>query len=164
MNVVPRPRLLRDSSKSQPEVEVKLATIIRKHKTNLHWTRLLSSPKALQLCAGLLVELAGEPRGRFLGQRRGPQVAEERLRGQATNLLACRAEAGGIGGDDDDPLAGAVLGREPLEERVGVRRVAHGEPAAFDVLAGAVEDENATRPLRRDEAREHVDELARIRE
>ena len=55
----------------------------------------------------------------------------------------------------------AVLGGEPLEQRVGVRREAHLERAALGVVADAVEDDDAARALHRDEARERVDELAR---
>ena len=57
-----------------------------------------------------------------------------------------------------------MLGREPLEQRVRVRGVAHLERAARRVLADAVEDDDAARAAHRDEARERVDELARVRE
>ena len=57
----------------------------------------------------------------------------------------------------------AVLGGEPLEQRVGVRRVAHRERPDRRILADAVEDDDAPRSLHRDEARELVDELADVR-
>ena len=57
-----------------------------------------------------------------------------------------------------------MLGGEPLEQRVGVRRVADLERAERRVLAAAVEDDDAARAALGDEAREPVDELARVRE
>ena len=41
----------------------------------------------------------------------------------------------------------AVLGGEPLEQRVRVGRVAHGERADLAILADAVEDDDAARPF-----------------
>ena len=55
-----------------------------------------------------------------------------------------------------------MLGGQPLEQRVGVRRVADGERPDLDLLADAVEDDDAARPGHRDEARELVDELAHV--
>ena len=57
----------------------------------------------------------------------------------------------------------AVLGGEPLEQRVRVGRVAHRERPDLAILAGAVEDEEAACTLHGDEARELVDELADVR-
>ena len=47
---------------------------------------------------------------------------------------------------------------EPLEERVCVRGEPDRERAARDLVADAVEDDDAARAAQRDEAREHVDE------
>ena len=55
-----------------------------------------------------------------------------------------------------------LLGREPLEERVGVRRVTHRERPDLDVLADAVEDDDAARTFHRHEAGERVGQFAHI--
>jgi hypothetical protein len=47
-----------------------------------------------------------------------------------------------------------VLGREPLEQRVGVRRVAHCQRPELELLPDAVEDDDAAGALEGDEARE----------
>ena len=79
----------------------------------------------------------------------------------------CDLPAGGLDhravrGDEQHPLALAVLGGEPLEQRVGMGDEANRERTELGVVAHAVEDDDAARALRRDEARERVRELARI--
>ena len=61
-------------------------------------------------------------------------------------------------------LAPPVLGREPLEHRVGVRRVTNLERAATDEIAEAVEDDDPARAANRDVTRERVAQLARVGE
>ena len=56
----------------------------------------------------------------------------------------------------------AVLRRQPLEQRVGVRRVTNRERSALDVLTDAVEDDDAAGATERDETRQRVHELARV--
>ena len=55
-----------------------------------------------------------------------------------------------------------VVGREPLEQRVGVRRVADRERPDLELLADAVEDDDPAGAVHRDEAGELVDELAHV--
>ena len=57
-----------------------------------------------------------------------------------------------------------VLGSQPLEQGVGVLGVADLERAECRVLPHAVEDEHAARAVSGDEARQPVDELARVLE
>ena len=106
--------------------------------------------------------LSARPAGGVVAMLGRAEVAEERLRGELRDLAPGGPEHGEVRGDEHHPLAAAVLGREPLEQRVGVGRVAHRERPALGVLADAVEDDDPARALRRDEARERVDELARL--
>jgi len=57
-----------------------------------------------------------------------------------------------------------VLGREPLEQRVGVGRVAHRERPELELLPDAVEHDDAAGALEGDEARERVGQLTNVRE
>ena len=84
--------------------------------------------------------------------------------GEVRDLAPGGLEHGHVRADEQHPLALAVLGREPLEQRVGVRREAHRERPALGVVADAVEDDDAARAGRRDEARERVDQLAPVGE
>ena len=55
-----------------------------------------------------------------------------------------------------------VLGGQPLEQRVGVRRVPDRERPDLDLLADAVEDDDPARPVHGDEAGELVGQLAHV--
>src|SRR4029077_17804710 len=67
-----------------------------------------------------------------------------------------------VRGDEADDFCVTVLGGEALEHRVRVLRVANFKRPVGLVRAGAVEDEEATRALQRDEAGELVAQLAQI--
>ena len=77
-----------------------------------------------------------------------------------TDFLSRRAPDRLIRGDDADPLAAPVLGGEPFEHVVRMRGVTNLERADPSRLPCAVEDDHAVRALQRDEAGEHVDQLA----
>ena len=55
-----------------------------------------------------------------------------------------------------------VVGREALEQRVGVGGVANGERPDVELLADAVEDDDAAGAVHGDEAGELVGELAHV--
>ena len=57
------------------------------------------------------------------------EVCQEGPRAPLLHLLPGGAAHGRVGGDEADALAPAVLGGQPLEQRVGVLRVAHLERA-----------------------------------
>jgi hypothetical protein len=59
---------------------------------------------------------------RLAAPGRRNEVAEERLRREVGDLPPGGLEHGHVGADEQHPLLLAVLGREPLEQRVGVRR------------------------------------------
>ena len=65
------------------------------------------------------------------------EVVEEAARRPLLHLLPRRAPDREVGGDEVDLLAAAVLCGEPLEQRVGVRRVADGERPDLGVGAGS---------------------------
>src|SRR5689334_14086780 len=67
----------------------------------------------------------------------------------------------GIGGDDRDLLLAPILGREALEERVGVLGPANLERAMALVRALAVEHQHSPRALCCDPTREQVAQLLR---
>src|SRR3990172_5618571 len=126
---------------------------------------LLPAAQALESLAGLGVEAVAELRARLLAVLDGSKlVAHEVRRRDLLHLDSGGAAHGGVGGDEADALARPVLGRESLEQRVGVRRVAHGEPAELALLAGPVEADAPACAARRDEARERVGQLAHVRE
>src|SRR6266550_7599170 len=84
-------------------------------------------------------------------------------RGRALLYLLPRSAAhSAVGRNEADDLGAPVLGREPLEHRVRVFRVAHLERAVRLVGADAVENEVATRALERDEAGELVAECSQV--
>src|SRR6476619_3561374 len=101
-----------------------LAGSRKEHKPCLRWTRLLASAQLFQARARLVVQLPGEAARRLLGPRRLPQLAGERRVRDLRNLDPRSLLQGGVARDQDDVLATAVLGAEPLEHRVGVRRIA----------------------------------------
>ena len=99
---------------------------------------------------------------RVFAVRDGLEVAEEGGRRLLLHLPAGCPTHGDVGGDEADDFRVTVLGREALEHRVCVLRVADFERPVGLVGAGAVEDEEATRALQRDEAGELVAQLAQI--
>jgi hypothetical protein len=76
------------------------------------------------------------------------------------DLLPGRAPDRSIGRDDPNALAVPVLRGEPFEHVVRVRGVTHLQRAEPRTLSGPVEDDHAVRALQRDEAGEHVHQLA----
>src|SRR5262249_63493 len=68
------------------------------------------------------------------------------------------------GGDEADAFSRTEVGRELLEQGVRMGRVANFERTVGAFLADTVEDDDAAGPLQRNEARELVDELTRVRE
>src|SRR3954451_16333626 len=100
----------------------------------------------------------------FLLLARRREIANESRGGQLRHLLARGAANGEVRRDEADPLAIAELRGEPLEQGIGVRCVANFERPVGSLLADAVEDDYAARAFERHEARELVDELARVRE
>ena len=145
---------------------------VSEDKTHLQWTRLYSScggPPTL-LARGAGVRAGSESRRRACpGARRAAacgcvgreksrkNVCEERFAHLDRPIVPSTAR---VGGDEQHMLVPAVLGGEPLEQRVGVRREAHRERPELLVVPGAVEDDDAAHALRGDEAREGVAELA----
>src|SRR5262249_20121709 len=150
--------------KSRPELEVKLAPNRREHKPYLQWTRSLASTEPLEARTRLGVQAVGEPGWCLIAVGRRSKLADERLRRHAGDLAPGRPEARRVRRDDDHALPVSVLGCEPLEERVCVHGVADRERAEHDLVADSVEDDDAPRALRRDEARERIGQLSRLRE
>src|SRR6478609_7771760 len=119
-----------------------LAGSRKEHKPCLRWTRLLASAQLFQARARLVVQLPGEAARRLLGPRRLPQLAGERRRRDLRHLDPRGVLQRRVARDEDDVLAPPMLRREPLEHRVGVRRIANLERAAADEIAEAVEDDD----------------------
>ena len=90
------------------------------------------------------------------------ELAEETLRRDMGDLLAGCLPHGPVGGDDHDPLALAVLCGQAFEHIVRVSRVADLERAVSLLRPLPVENNDAARTLKRDEARETVDERASV--
>lgn len=90
------------------------------------------------------------------------ELAEETLRGDVRNLLAGRLPDRPVGRDDHDPLAPAVLRREALDDVVCMSGIADLERAVSLLCPLSVENNDAARTLKRDEARETVDERASV--
>src|SRR6185295_7439862 len=93
----------------------------KEHKPYLRWTRLLASTQLFQADARLLVQLPGEAPGRLLDARALPELTGERGRRDLRHLDARGVLQRGVTRHQDDVVAPTVLGREPLEHRVGVR-------------------------------------------
>src|SRR6266540_956175 len=154
-------------AKPHPELEVNLAwatTNYKRFAVDQDRMALLPAPQAFELRPRLVVEPLCELRTGALAMTRRLEVAEERLRAQLAYLLARGPAYGRVRGDEADALQVAMLGREPLDQRVGVRRVAHRERPSLGVLSDAVEHHDAAGTLQRHEAGERVDELAGVRE
>src|SRR5207302_8511718 len=92
------------------------------------------------------------------------EVAEEGAGGELAHLLPGGASYGQVGGDQADDLAVAVIGGEPLEERIGVTGVADGERADVGVRADAVEDDDAASTADGHEVGQPVGELPHVGE
>src|SRR5689334_15563887 len=136
----------------------------KEHKACLRWTRLLASTQLFHSRASLVVELAREAPGPLLDVRRLAELAGERRRGDLRHLDAGGVLQRRVARDEDDVLPASMLRRQPLEHRVGVRRVAHLERTAADEIAQAVEDDDPARAANGDVARERVAQLTRVRE
>ena len=81
------------------------------------------------------------------------ELAEEALGRYVRDLLACGLPDGAVGRDDHHPLPLPVLRSQALEDVVRVSGVADLERAVGFVRTVSVEDDDAARPLERDEAR-----------
>src|SRR5204863_3568643 len=90
------------------------------------------------------------------------EVPHERARAQMRHFLARSAYHGHVRGDQADAFPVAILGREPLQERVRVRRVADLECAEGAVVTDPVEDDHSERAADGGEARKVVRELTDI--
>src|SRR5437764_1156796 len=99
-----------------------------------------------------------------------PPIRQYELAFSRTHAVARRTSLSGgrehsaVGRHEQDPLALAELGGEPLEQRIGVGCVSHGKRSELRLLARAVEDDDAARTRLRDERRKRVDKLARVLE
>jgi DNA-binding MarR family transcriptional regulator len=89
--------------------------------------RLTAAAYPLELLPRLGIERVAEVVRAVLGERDGFQVRRGTLRRSASALLPRRSSDGDVRRDEADDLRRAVLGRQPLEQRVGVLRVAHLE-------------------------------------
>lgn len=150
------------AQKSHPEVEVNLATSFQKYKPNLQLVLFHSATESFQAGLRCRIELVGETSGAVVAVFGRLEVAHERLRGELRHGTTGGVEHCRVRGDDDDVLAVAMLCRKPLEQRVGVRGVPHGQRPSLGVRPDAVEDEHASCTLHRNEARERIDELGRL--
>ena len=90
------------------------------------------------------------------------QVGHEGAGGALLHLLAGRAADREVGGDEADDLGRTVLGGQPLEHGIRVRREAHRQRAHLGVDADAVPDEKTARTAHRHERRERVGQLALV--
>ena len=122
---------------------MKIAGSRKEHKPHLRWTHLLASTQPLEASPGLLVQLPRQAVGSCLAVGGRLEIAEEGLGGELLHLEAGGRSDRRVARHQDDPVAAAMLGGEPLQQRVRVRGVAHGERPALGVLAGPVEDDDA---------------------
>ena len=90
------------------------------------------------------------------------ELGEEALCGHLRDLLARRLPDGPVGRDDHHPLALPVLRRQALEDVVRVNGVADLERAVGFVGPLSVKDDYPTDALKRDEAREPIDERTAV--
>src|SRR5438105_1628654 len=152
-----------ETSNSHPEVEDQDSKVPSKLQGVCEFCRLTGPAPATQLfqpCAGLLVKPVGQPVRGLRGLLGLGQLVGEAGGADLHDLVAGGAAYGRVGGDEAHRLGAAVLGGEPLQERVGMRRVADLERADRLVCAGPVEDDDTAGALERHEAREAVDEFA----
>src|SRR5438034_11681110 len=111
----------------------------KEHKPYLRWTRLLASTQPFEPRSCLVVELPSKAARPLLDPRGLPELVREGRGGDLGHLHARRVLQRRVARHEHDVLTPAVLGGEPLEERVGVRRVTDLERAAAGELAEAGE-------------------------
>src|SRR5918995_1475424 len=87
----------------------------------------LAAAHSLEPVAGFVVERVAQPRAVGLLVTRVMKTVEERARRALLHRLARRAPHGEVGRDEADLLGVTMLGGEPLEQRVRIRRVANRE-------------------------------------
>jgi hypothetical protein len=120
-----------------------------------------SSSQLFELLAGGVVE-CGFDRGAWTSACARPlllELADERSRRDPPRLRARGRSYRAIRGDDRHGLRGAVLGREPFDQVVGMLGEADLERADLRVRAGSIEDDHAAGALQGDVAGEAVDQL-----
>src|SRR5688572_27696358 len=120
-----------------------------------------SSSQLFELLAGGVVE-CGFDRGAWTSACARPlllELADERSRRDPPRLRARGRSYRAIRGDDRHGLRGAVLGREPFDQVVGMLGEADLERADLRVRAGSIEDDHAPGALQGDVAGEAVDQL-----
>ena len=144
-----------------------LARSVQKRQVHLQRTRVhvrLAAPRRSARAARASRRRACR-RARAAGARRAP-AARGRGGTSASESFATSlpggAEDGRVRGDEQHPLAVAVLGGQPLEQRVGVgaKRTESGPSSASSPTPSKTTTPRA--PRSGDEARERVDELARV--
>ena len=123
----------------------------------------VAAAEPLEPCARLVVEAVAEPGAVRLLMARLLQVGDERAGRSLLHLLPRGAADREVRGDEADDLAGAVLGGQPLEHRIGVGRVPNGERPHLRVDPDAVPDEEAAGAAQRHERRQRVGQLALVR-
>src|SRR3990170_9030292 len=112
---------------------------------------ILAAPQPLESLASLLVERVAQARAVRLLVTRLLEGFEERAGRALLHRLARRAPDGEVGRDEADLLVVAVLGGEPLEQCIRVRRVADCERPDLGIGADAVPDEHSARAADGDE-------------
>jgi hypothetical protein len=92
------------------------------------------------------------------------EVAQKRLRRHPSSFLPRRAANRLVRRDDPDLFLLPVLGREALDEGIGLLCEADGQIAVGGVLPYAVEDDHAPGAAQGDEARQPVDQFLPLTE
>ena len=156
----------RPTRKSQPELEVKLAGRTSEHKPYLHGDPRHSPRRSRSRRSRVsLSSLPVRPRGGSALARRRDEVAEERLR-----PTGWRPRGPAVSSTVTSELTSSTRSRSRCSaasrsssvSASGAKRTASGPRS--DVVARAVEDDDAARAGRGDEARERVDQLAPLGE
>jgi len=99
----------------------------------------------------------------FVPMSRLLEVAEEGLGRKLLHLVPRRAANRCIGRNENDVTAVSMLGRQAFENRVRVLGEANLERTVRLIGSVPVEDEHTARALQRNEAREPIAKLPRVR-
>src|SRR5215216_3702692 len=110
----------------------------------------------------LFVNAVADPARVFLAVLDRRQIGGELARAQFRDLLTGGAANRSVRRNEDYPLTVAMLGRQPLEQRVGMGHEADVERTVAFVRADTVEDDDAAGAPQGDVAREQINELSPV--
>ena len=123
---------------------------------------LLPAAQALEARSRLGVDAVAQPAGQLLAMHDSLQIGKEGRRTALSHLLSARASHRSVGAHEQNCLVPASFGRQPLEQRIGVRGKPDDHGAHGRVLPDTVEDDDPSSAAQSDEARKQIDQLVPI--